>query len=215
MANTTDFVIGSDVSCGDGACGQLRRVVIDPVARALTHLVVESGRARGVDRLVPIDLVLSTTEEIRLRCTMAEFDALAAAEETYVLPEVDGPPGDEEEQTGVAPYYGLATDSMGMGSLGMSTGPLVITLDRLPAGKVEVQRGEPVHATDGAIGRVQGLVVELTDHRVTHVLLDEGHLWGEKRVAIPISAVANVDDGVRLTLSKDEVRDLPSIDLDE
>jgi sporulation protein YlmC with PRC-barrel domain len=215
MADTTDFVIGSDVSCRDGACGELRRVVIDPVARALTHLVVESGRVRGIDRLVPIDLVLSTTEEISLRCTMAEFDALAEAEETHVLPEAGGPPGYEDEQTVAAPYYGLATDSMGMGSLGMSTGPLVITLDRVPAGKVEVQRGEPVHATDGTIGRVQGLVVELTDDHVTHVLLDEGHLWGEKRVAIPISAVANVDDGVRLTLTKDQVRDLPSIDLDQ
>jgi PRC-barrel domain len=103
---------------------------------------------------------------------------------------------------------------MGMGSLGMSTGPLVITLDRVPAGTVELQRGVHVHATDGTIGRVQGLVVDLTDDHVTHVLLDEGHLWGEKRVAIPITAVANVDEGVTLTLAKDQVRDLPSIDLD-
>jgi hypothetical protein len=49
---------------------------------------------------------------------------------------------------------------------------------------------------------------------VTHVLLDEGHLWGQKRVAIPIGAVKDVDDGVRLSLTMDEVRDLPPIDLD-
>jgi hypothetical protein len=50
---------------------------------------------------------------------------------------------------------------------------------------------------------------------MTHVLLDEGHLWGQKRVAIPISAVTGVEDGVRLSLTKHEVRDLPAVDLDQ
>jgi sporulation protein YlmC with PRC-barrel domain len=81
-------------------------------------------------------------------------------------------------------------------------------------GEVEVRRGEHVHAKDGAIGRVQGLVIDPSDHHVTHVLLDEGHLWGEKRVAIPIGAVTGVDDGVSVSLTKDEVRDLPPVDLD-
>jgi hypothetical protein len=46
------------------------------------------------------------------------------------------------------------------------------------------------------------------------VLLDEGHLWGEKEVAIPISAVTGFEDGVQLNLTKDEVRDLPPVDID-
>jgi len=50
---------------------------------------------------------------------------------------------------------------------------------------------------------------------VTHILLDEGHLWGKKRVAIPISAVKDVGAGVRLTLTKDQLRDLPPVDLAE
>jgi len=46
------------------------------------------------------------------------------------------------------------------------------------------------------------------------VLLDEGHLWGKKEIAIPIGAVKDVAaDGVRLKLTRDEVRDLPSVDL--
>jgi sporulation protein YlmC with PRC-barrel domain len=81
-------------------------------------------------------------------------------------------------------------------------------------GEVEVRRGEHVHATDGPIGQVQGLVIDPSDHHVTHVLLDEGHLWGKKRVAIPISAVKDVKGGVRLNLTKDQVRDLPAVELD-
>jgi sporulation protein YlmC with PRC-barrel domain len=105
---------------------------------------------------------------------------------------------------------------MGMGGMGMrGMGPQTTTEDRVPEGEVEVRRGEHVHATDGAIGRIQGFVIDPTDHHLTHVLLDEGHLWGKKRVAIPISAVKDVDDGVRLTLTKAEVEGLPAVDLDD
>jgi sporulation protein YlmC with PRC-barrel domain len=110
------------------------------------------------------------------------------------------------------PYYGLGISSTGMG---MDAGPQSVTYDRVPVGEVEVRRGEHVHATDGPIGQVQGLAIDPSDHHVTHVLLDEGHLWGKKRVAIPISAVTDVKDGVRLTFTKDQVRDLPPIDLAE
>lgn len=109
---------------------------------------------------------------------------------------------------------------MGMGGMtagmGMGIGPVAhtITRDRVPAGDIEVRRGEHVHASDGDIGRVQGLVVDPADHHVSHVLLEEGHLWGKKEVAIPIGAVTGVEDGVRLSLTKDEVGALPSVELD-
>jgi hypothetical protein len=62
---------------------------------------------------------------------------------------------------------------------------------------------------------VKGLVVDPHDHCVTHVLLEEGHLWGKKRVAIPISAVTRVDEGVRVNLNKQDVEDLPAVSVDE
>jgi hypothetical protein len=49
---------------------------------------------------------------------------------------------------------------------------------------------------------------------VTHVLLQEGHLWGRKEVAIPITAVAGTSDGIRLKIAKQEVQDLPPVDID-
>lgn len=226
MSESGDFTIGSKVWCSDGACGELRRVVVDPLARALTHLVVGPRHRRGMGHLVPVGLVESAAAETRLRCTTAEFEALEEAEETQFLPGADGNWGYGQEQMLSWPYYGLGTggmsgiNGMGMGGMGiggmgyMRTGPQTVTYDRVPAGEVEVRRGENVHATDGAIGRVQGLVVDPGDHQVTHVLLDEGHLWGKKRVAIPIGAVTGTSDGVRLSLTKDEVGDLPPIDLD-
>ena len=58
-------------------------------------------------------------------------------------------------------------------------------------------------------------MIDPADHHVTHFLLNEGHLWGHKTVAIPIGAVTHIEDGVRLSLTKDEVRDLPPVDVDE
>jgi len=58
---------------------------------------------------------------------------------------------------------------------------------------------------------VQGFLVNPGDDRVTHVLLLEGHLWGRKKVAIPISAVTGVDAGIRLNLTKEQVAELPPV----
>lgn len=213
MTQTIEYDIGSDVACSDGPCGELRRVVVDPVAVAITHLVVETKHRQGVGHLVPIDLVGSAHGEIRLRCTTAEFQALDEAEEIRFLPGAGGPWGYAQAQMFSMPYYGLAGG--GMGGMGAGAGPQPIISDRVPPGEVEVRRGDSVQATDGEIGRVQGLAVDPGDHHVTHVLLDEGHLWGKKRVAIPISAVRRIDDEVRVNLTKDEVGDLLPVDLND
>jgi hypothetical protein len=50
---------------------------------------------------------------------------------------------------------------------------------------------------------------------VTHVLLQEGHVWGRKRVAIPIDAVTRVASDLEVGLTKHQVHDLPSVDIDD
>ncbi len=209
MAETTSFTIGADASCTDGAAGEVTRVVVDPVARAVTHLVVEPKHRHGAGRLVPLDLVDATTGEVRLGCTLAEFEELGPAEETQFLPGTPGYPGYDPEQVMVMPYYGAG---MGAGMAG-AYAPVTVTYNTVPLDEVEVRRGEHVHATDGHIGRVQGLVIDPGSHHVTHVLLQEGHLWGRKEVAIPIGAVTGVDDGIRLNITKQQVQDLPPVDI--
>jgi len=227
MSESTSFTIGSEVACSDGTCGELRRVVVDPVARALTHLVVEPHHRTGAGRLVPIELVASSAEkEIRLSCSRADFDGLDEAQETQFLPGASGEWGYGPGQLLSLPYFGLGGMGMGMGGVGalgiggigiggMDPGPHPVVSERLPVGEVAVRRGDPVSASDGEIGRVRGLVIDPSDHHVTHFLLDEGHLWGAKRVAIPIGAVTAVNeaDGVCVNLTKDQVRDLPPIEL--
>ena len=235
MAGRAQFSIGAEVAGTDGDIGKLTRVVVDPIARAVTHLVVEPSQLEGLSRLVPIGLVESASpERIRLGIGAAAFERLDPAEETQFLPLAPGsagPPdspgaagsagaaGDQEYGPGEVlswPYYSLALEGRGFGpgSMGVVGGlPLAVTYDKVPLGEVAVRRGERVHATDGEIGRVQGLVIDTSDQHVTHVLLQEGHLWGRKEVAIPVSAVVRVDDGIWLKISKKDVQDLPPVDI--
>jgi sporulation protein YlmC with PRC-barrel domain len=215
MAEAMQFTIGADVGCTDGACGEVIRVVIDPVARAVTHLVVEPKHRQGLGRLVPLDLVDVTTSEIRLRCTTAEFEELDSAEETQFVSGSNGYADYGPDQVISWPYYGLGSPVMSGSELEMAGVPQTVTYDKIPVGEVAVRRGDPVHATDGHIGRVHGLVIDPSDYHVTHVLLEEGHLWGRKEVAIPISAVTGVDDdGAQLSMTKHQVQDLPAVDVD-
>ncbi len=214
MAEATQFTIGTEVRCSDGICGEVSRVVVNPVANAVTHLVVEPKHGREPSRLVPLDLLDATAGEVRLRCTTAEFGKLDPAEETEFLPGTDAYAGYGAGQVLASPYYGLG---YGVGSGGVGLGgesiAQTVTYDKVPLGEVEVRRGQHVHATDGTIGRVQGLIMDPSDHHVTHVLLQEGHLWGRKEVAIPISAVTGVDDGIQLSIAKQQVQDLPPVDI--
>ena len=196
MGEETEFAMGATASCVDGPGGKLSRVIIDPATETVTHLVIEPKHRMSLARLVPLDLVDTTAGDIRLRCTVEEFGQLEAAQETELIEDVTGSLGP-----------GALNTAMGV------TSPVPIMVeDVVPLGEAGVNRGEPVHALDGEIGRVQGFLVDPDDHRVTHVLLQEGHLWGRKEVSIPISAVTGVENGIQLSLTKKQVEDLPPAD---
>jgi sporulation protein YlmC with PRC-barrel domain len=198
--------MGSRVTCEDGELGELVRVIIDPVAQQLTHLVVAPKHYPGPGRLVPVSM-LDTVEgnHIRLDCSAARFHELDDAEDVQFLPASTDILGYGPHAL-MWPYYGL-----GMPLSGPHHEPILA--DRVPLGDVEIHRGDQVHATDGWIGAVQGLVINPEDHHVTHVLLQEGHLWGRKQVVIPIGTTSHVGEIVRVALTKQQINDLPPIEL--
>jgi sporulation protein YlmC with PRC-barrel domain len=209
MEERTQFEIGADVLCLDGTCGQVRCVVVDPVAQEVTHLVVEAAHRQGLGKLVSLDLIEAMSPEVRLNCDLETFEKLDPAEEIQFLPGSVGYATYGPGQALSWPFYGMGSGTVGA----MGNGAQAITHDTLPLGEVAVHRGDRVHATDGEIGKVQGLVIEQSNHHVTHVLLQEGHLLGRKEVAIPISAVTGIQEGIRLAMTKQEVQDLPPVDV--
>jgi sporulation protein YlmC with PRC-barrel domain len=212
MTTVTQFVLGDNASCDGRSCGVVRRLIVDPVAETVTHLVIDPKHGKKPGRVVPLDIVEATPQGLELRCSLAAFEDLPAAEETEFLPPEDGY---TSEQALTWPYYshGTGVSSAGAG-LGSEKVFQAVTHDRVPLGEVAVRRGDHVRATDGDIGSVQGLVLDRASHQVTHVLLREGHLWGRKEVSIPIRAVTATDSVVHVKLSRTEIGDLPSVDID-
>jgi sporulation protein YlmC with PRC-barrel domain len=214
MAGTIPFTIGADARCTDGVCGKVTRVVVDPVARVVTYLVVQPRNWPGLGRLVPLNLVdTATLKEVRLRCTRAEFDKLRFAEDTDFVPSAnqDQYAGYSAEQVLMLPYYGrVAGDDTPQAQADEPTG----AYGSLPPGEVDIRRDKRVYATDGEIGRVEGLVVDPRNHHVSHVLLQKGDLFSRRQVAVPIGAVTGIVDNVQLNLTKQQVENLPPVNID-
>ena len=80
------IAIGATVSCIDGPCGEVRCVVVDPLSRDVTHIVVETKRRRGLGRLVPLDLLVAAGDRVTLTCDLAAFEALEVAEQIQFMP---------------------------------------------------------------------------------------------------------------------------------
>ena len=209
MTENVRVNIGAKVTCADGPCGSVSRVVVDPIAKSMTHLVVEPTHRLGLGRLVPVELATETGDEIALACTIAEFEQLDSAEATQFVPGTRGYASYGPEQILSWPYYPLGESVTPLDDAGKFSE--TVTYDTVPPGEVAVRRGAPVHATDGAIGHVQGLAIDPASGKVTHVLLAEGHLWGRKQVAIPISSVSDMKSDIKLSISKHDVAALPPV----
>jgi sporulation protein YlmC with PRC-barrel domain len=203
------LVIGTDAVCRDGYRGEVQGVVIDPAAGTVTHVVVEPKGRSGLARLVPLDLADVQPGQLALRCTETEFKDLDAAEETlaefvpgYPVPVQLLPPG----------WRDAGGPTVAGGSIPRI--PEQETIGIVPPGEVAERRGDHVRATDGDIGEVHALRLDPRSRQVTHVLLREGPAWARKEVAIPFGQVTGFDGGLQLNMTKQQVRDLPRVDVE-
>lgn len=213
MPEMTQLTLGAQTTCSDGVCGEVDRVIVDPGTKAVTHIVVEPKHGRVVGRLVPINLIEATTGEIRLRCSGAELENLAIADEEHPQAPLESQPWERQLITGLPdPQYAGMHDSFGFA---VPKPPAPIVYDLVPLGAIEVRRNSQVVAKDGDIGQLEALVVEPDSNKVTHFLLQKGHHWGHKQVAIPIDALSFFDDdgtSIQLKISKREAQDLPELE---
>jgi hypothetical protein len=198
MGHSMPLRIGADATCTDGACGRVSRIIINPVAREVTHLVVDPKHGQGPTRLVPVDLADAATGQVQLRCTLAEFQTLRRAQDTEFVPDLD-PTGHQH-----------STPSRFQLPSILPQAPREVTVDFVPDSEVDIRRQLTVRATDGDMGQAQGLIVQPGGHQVTHLLLEQGHMWGRREVAVPVGAVTKFGTLlIHLSLTKHQVKDLP------
>jgi sporulation protein YlmC with PRC-barrel domain len=196
-----DIPLNTNAQCTDGPCGRSTYVVIDPVTEKVTHIVVRDHRFPHIEYLVPVELIVeSTPNTIRLRCSGDELSTLDPFLEThYEEGDLDGLPYDRSEYW-LWPYVTPDDEA------------IPVEHERVPPGELAVRRGARVEATNGHIGSVDEFLIDPASGHITHLILREGHLWGQKDVTIPVSEIDKVEAGtVWLKLSKDEVQALPAI----
>jgi len=220
------IAVNVEVECADGSCGQSTRVVINPVTQQLTYLVVEISRVPSAERVVPLDKLAETTAtKIRLSCTKEELKAMPDFVEHHYV-RVEKPPDYLADGGGGMIGLGYA----GPSAFDSSSGPGVMALpyavparhyesemidvkgESIAPDELAVHRGARVEATDGQVGQVDDFLVDTKSGHITHLVLREGHLWGQKDVTIPVAQIDHEEEeAVYLKLDKEAIAALPAI----
>ena len=202
-----EIPLQAQVECTDGVCGRSVYVVINPVVDQVTHLVVKEDASPNAEYMVPVDFVTDTTADmIKLRCSKADLEMMDPFTQTTFIqekvPEMN---------------YSTGGGGYGMGSFYMpyvtpeKTILVPEEIQQTPPGELAVRRGTQVKATDGYVGKVDEFVVNPDNGYITHLVMREGHLWGKKDVAIPLSAMGELrEDTLFLNLDKAQVEALPT-----
>jgi sporulation protein YlmC with PRC-barrel domain len=194
-----DIPVNADVECTDGPCGRSTYVILNPTTDQLTHLVVRHQESPHAEWLVPIDQVEEATLDlIRLRCTRHDLGEMEPFIETEFV-------------RVTVPEY-VSDPYMAWPYVIPKTVTRTVEYEHIPPGELAVRRGARVEATDGHVGRVDEFLVDPSNGHITHLVLREGHLWGQKDVAIPVSEIGYTEEKtVYLKLDKHSIEQLPAI----
>ncbi|HUH97297.1 MAG TPA: PRC-barrel domain-containing protein [Anaerolineales bacterium] len=194
-----EIPINAKVNCTDGPGGQSIHVILKPTTEEITHLVVDNGLFPTTEYLVSVDhIVESTPQSIRLNCTREELSKMPIFDRVEFIPsEINGFAAGPYMMW---PYYYP------------EAGFVRFDNEHIPADELAIRRGTRVEATDGAVGRVDEFLMDPANDHITHLVLREGHLWGQKDVAIPVGQIDHyAEDTVHLKLDKRGIEALPSI----
>lgn len=193
-----DIPLNAPVICADGPGGHSKIIVMNPVNDTVTHVVVREADLLGIEVMMPVDWITeSTPDEIHARCTIAELAECQPFQEMdYMTPD--------------APYI----DTLGANTVLWPYATLdpavsLPTHDNVPENEIELRRGTDIYATDGHVGHIDELLVD-SNNTVTHLVMRQGHLWGQQDITLPLSDIDRFEDNtIHLRLSKEQIGALP------
>ena len=201
-----EIPLQAQVECTDGVCGLSVYVLINPLIDEVTSLVVRETSS-NTEYIVPVEVISATiADTIQLACSKAELEKMAPFVQTeFVQEKVLDYAGYRGGISGVGSYFYMpyVTSEIRI--------PVSAEHQQIPPGELAVHRGTRVEATDGYVGKVDEFVVNPENGHITYLVMREGHLWGQKDVIIPISAMDdNGDDTLFLNIDKHQIESLPT-----
>ncbi len=202
--------LGSSVRCSDASFGELADVIVDPISRCVTHVVVAPHGQQDRARLVPIERVSAADDGLALDYSSADVEALEPVHESQYLRAGQRVVADPDWDVGAEDVLALPVyqELNGMGSAIDPDPHVMVSYDRIPKQSVEIRRSSAVFSTDGHhLGHVDGFLVGSSE--MADIILERGHLWGRREVVIPAASVERVEnDSVTLSLTKEQVGEL-------
>lgn len=203
------FKQGIDVFASDNEkVGTLDRVVMDPKTKEVTHIIVREGFLFTEDKVVPMDLISSVTDErITLQGSKEHLDELPDYEETHYVPHDAA----VDDDMNTLYWYPPADDLGGYGRYAFypQSQYLRQTEKNIPEGMVALAEGTKVITEDGVqAGNIETLVTDPNEH-VTHLVLSSGLLMKERKI-IPSHWLSTVaEDEVHLSVNSRLLERLP------
>jgi sporulation protein YlmC with PRC-barrel domain len=222
MKDMEDYTIGAT----DGVIGRVRDFYFDDEAWVIRYLVVETGEGSAQRRVLisPIGIGQPNWSEkilpVSLTCAQVKRS-----------PDIDtDKPVSRQHEMGYLGYYGYGAYWGGGGLWGAGVYP-----DELQAGlQKEVASTDPrhqgddvhlrsgneimryyVHASDGDIGHVQGLVVDEKSWAIRYIIVNTSNWWMGHKVLISPEWIDDVDwpeSKLSIDLTRQAVKDSPPYD---
>jgi hypothetical protein len=198
--STSTIPVGARVYCTDGYGGILTQLVIDPVARRLTHVVVQDGALQGFDHLVPVERIgRAARDRVILDCTQAELSTFEPFTETHYI---RSGAKDFYEVYAFYPYAEFEAEN------------IAVVDEHIPRGELTIRRGARVEANDGEAGTVAEFVVDRASAAISHIVVQRGDLFGKQERADRHCALGAISSAsVCVNMSRDDIDALPTIAL--
>ena len=208
----------AEVFTQDGKkAGHIERVVMNPLNLEVTHIVVERGFLFTEEKVVPIDMIGTATEErVTLRLNVDEVGKLHNLIETHFIP-ADTTQAYQDSFEPETPhpifwYPPAGTMWWTPGAYPSSAVPPFVTRStvQLPEETVALKEGAHVISQDGKhIGNVEQVLTDAEAGRVTHLLISEGFFLKEKKL-VPTLWVKEVGENeVYLSIDSDLFEQIP------
>ena len=201
--------LGSRVHCTDAVFGELADVIVNPISRRVTHLVVAPHGHPERARLVPIERARPADDGLALDCAVADVEALEPLHESAYVRAGELVVTDPDWDIGAQDVLALPVYQELEGMTAIDPDPhVMVSYDRIPKHEVEIRRSSAVISADGhRLGHVDGFLIGRGE--TADIVLEHGHLWGRREIVIPAGAVERVqNDSITLSLTKEQVAKL-------
>jgi sporulation protein YlmC with PRC-barrel domain len=198
--------------------GRVSRVVIDPLLRDVTHLVIREEEMPAEEKLIPIELAarsIEPAEGIRLQSVAADLD-LRPFEETHYVPltkdaaERANIPGIQARPVYFYPPVGEAWEGKPYPP-GFPEQPYVArTKQNIPEESIPVREAASVIMVGGeVVGQVEQFFIDPGSDQVTHYLIATGQGPGDRKL-VPVTWTSAINEAqVELKVSSDLLETLP------